>query len=869
MSRRGSRRNSLRPARPPGHERILLLPTEHYYKTGKASMIPWPRWLPRPGIIVCAVLSFLLQQVLQVFGRDEDENNRAATSRSAGSTGGALQSSSRTKKQHVKYAECQHRYTDYRPDFFDCEGSPSWDAFMDLVRQAAKLKFQMIPPELYNMAHKIIEIWDAKPYPPQDFHNMLCDPRKVWNPLHAEEYQPFCLYGFIYALLIRARVFMSEGSKDLVKMAKEDLSYAVTCLGKEGSVDFLDSSAVGATILDFYINIGETEFYTYDEYVKKFPVPEPPPDEFGMLHYNPQPPLEEQQLHKLFFHEDRRRTLHAAVFGTHATLSLETVHMVQEFVLRDQVELKPVFYGLEPRWCGILGMCNRGDPAFAKFFKDAEQDPYGDDFTWEKMEQQIEAVYFRDEELKKSDFLLCTEPLVGCLLLQKLWRERMQKTLPVLGYLGVALLNSVPPLDLVKFWDLLDGRKPGTDTILYVNNRILREQIYYQTGIVAPYVRAHGLYTKSVYSPQIDRVLFWRAPLFVYPTLRCAIWQFLKAMRDRPASPATTALGELPSPEGEVAGKPSTSSDDNPDVSNSKFPFTIRFLDEKESMDYSVVAQHRSVILLPWDHALMTFYELYSMSVPLFLPKIEWIYRFVYQRGQLSVGEPLYQSVHPRHKRPRAKFASYDYPEPTDNSTNKESVGPMSVQTGLSSAKAARGVTEDMLRRGLDENLGLVEVRAYMVAALDLIMDMQYFLTAAENKTTEADSYTSAGKVKRYTKANRDQLDLQSIEYSDEPWHPYTPFQMSPRDSNEWNRMRKGGWWLRRGVRVDAMRYWFQYSDFYRFPALQYFDNIPDLFCRLQSADLPWITNAMHKYNDETLLESTQYWTDAVVRLLS
>lgn len=25
------------------------------------------------------------------------------------------------------------------------------------------------------------------------------------------------------------------------------------------------------------------------------------------------------------------------------------------------------------------------------------------------------------------------------------------------------------------------------------------------------------------------------------------------------------------------------------------------------------------------------------------------------------------------------------------------------------------------------------------------------------------------------------------------PWHPYTPFQMSTRDSNDWTRMRKGG----------------------------------------------------------------------------
>ncbi|CAD7936528.1 unnamed protein product [Amoebophrya sp. A25] len=786
----------------------------------------------------------------------------------------------RGSERFPAFGTCSARYdsdltASRTPDFFECRGSSSWETFVALVREAAKDKFRTIPSELYQMATQVIEIWDQKPYPPQDFHNLLCDPRKSWNPLQEEAFQPFCLYGFIYALLIRARVFMGESNPELRNLAKEDLNYAVTCLGKEGSVDFLDSSNVGVSILDFYINIGETDFTTYNDYIRTNPVPEPPADEFGMLVYNPLPLVSDAKVHALLAAPNRRRTLHAAVFGTHATLSHETVHMVQEFVLRDKVELKPVFYGLEPRWCGILGMCNRGDPAFAKFFKDMEQDPYGDDFTWDKMLFQIEAVYERDAELRKSEILLCTEPLVGCLLLQKLWRERGDR-LPVLGYLGVALLNSVPPLQLDQFWDLLDARQPDVDTVLYVNNRILREQIYYQTGIVAPYVRAHGLYTKAVYAPQTDRVLFWRAPLFVYPTLRCAIWQFLKAMRGEDDGATGASVGQeiaVPSPLGGASGD-SASADDHGDgetaTTSAVFPYVMRFLDEKESMAYNVVAQHRSVVLLPWDHALMTFYELYSMNMPLFLPKIEWIYRFVYQRGQLSVGEPLYQSVHPRHRRPRAEFAAYDEVQPGNNTDgSKETVGPMSPATGLSSAKAARGVTEDMLRRGLDDDLGLAETKAYMIAALDLIMDMKYFLTAAENKTSEEDSYTSAGKVKRYTRANRDQYETsEEVLYSDEPWHPYTPFQISPRDSNEWNRMRKGGWWLRRGVRVDAMRYWFQYSDFYRFPGLQYFDNIGDMFCRLETADLVWITNAMHKYNDESLIESTQFWSDAVLRLL-
>ena len=35
----------------------------------------------------------------------------------------------------------------------------------------------------------------------------------------------------------------------------------------------------------------------------------------------------------------------------------------------------------------------------------------------------------------------------------------------------------------------------------------------------------------------------------------------------------------------------------------------------------------------------MSFYELYSATVPLLLPSAEWMYRLLYMRGQLSVGE--------------------------------------------------------------------------------------------------------------------------------------------------------------------------------------------------------------------------------------
>merc|ERR1712066_505367 len=94
---------------------------------------------------------------------------------------------------------------------------------------------------------------------------------------------------------------------------------------------------------------------------------------------------------------------------------------------------------------------------------------------------------------------------------------------------------------------------------------------------------------------------------------------------------------------------------------------------------------------------------------------------------------------------------------------------------------------------------------------------------------------------------------------SADPWHPYTPFQMSTRDPNDWTRMRKGGWWLRRGVRFDAMRYWYQFSDFARFPGLQYFSNLPELFCVAQSFDVHKTAETMRRHNERTLVTSATF----------
>jgi len=68
---------------------------------------------------------------------------------------------------------------------------------------------------------------------------------------------------------------------------------------------------------------------------------------------------------------------------------------------------------------------------------------------------------------------------------------------------------------------------------------------------------------------------------------------------------------------------------------------------------------------------------------------------------------------------------------------------------------------------------------------------------------------------------------------------------------------------------VDAMRYWYQYSDFYRFPAIQSFDSLPDLFCKIRTLDAMAVSTKMREFNQVSMVESVEMWTDAVVRVMA
>ncbi|CAE7852641.1 unnamed protein product [Symbiodinium sp. KB8] len=214
------------------------------------------------------------------------------------------------------------------PQAFTCRGMPEWAAFLDAVTANARKDFPR-DEDLLLQAQDILLYWQDKPYPPQDFFKYLCSgPEAPW-PLPDR----FCLWGFVAALVIRSRHIMASQDPDVRKSAEIDFKYATTVLGKEGSMDFLDSSPWPVSIIDAFININQTEFMrALAEYDVSAREGKMSPAQ-GYAAYNATHPVQPPRvaLESLYWRPVRAAVLDAglAVLGTHATLSLEPVEMLR------------------------------------------------------------------------------------------------------------------------------------------------------------------------------------------------------------------------------------------------------------------------------------------------------------------------------------------------------------------------------------------------------------------------------------------------------------------------------------------------------------------------------------------------------------
>ena len=55
-----------------------------------------------------------------------------------------------------------------------------------------------------------------------------------------------------------------------------------------------------------------------------------------------------------------------------------------------------------------------------------------------------------------------------------------------------------------------------------------------------------------------------------------------------------------------------------------KMPIHFDILNTDSRKSFRELAEYTGTVIFPWEHALMSFYEAYSMGMPLFLPHFEW-----------------------------------------------------------------------------------------------------------------------------------------------------------------------------------------------------------------------------------------------------
>lgn len=209
------------------------------------------------------------------------------------------------------------------------------------------------------------------------------------------------------------------------------------------------------------------------------------------------------------------------------------------------------------------------------------------------------------------DLLVCTSPFIVCSLLQHMTQK------PLLGYLGLPLLWKRPTDHFdnttarESFWGLLRYLLGRSDVVLASNNPILAEQMAFQAKEAknVPVVHPHARFTQAVYAPTLlNDVLLVSRTKFLWVTLGCALRRFM----------------------------------------DETYPIKFTVANSDSKLSFKEMAAHRAVVIIPWEHALMAFFEFYSMSIPLLMPDASWSYRLIFDaEGNLGSTLPLYWDVSP------------------------------------------------------------------------------------------------------------------------------------------------------------------------------------------------------------------------------
>merc|ERR1711865_794921 len=83
----------------------------------------------------------------------------------------------------------------------------------------------------------------------------------------------------------------------------------------------------------------------------------------------------------------------------------------------------------------------------------------------------------------------------------------------MIAYLGEPILLSVGGDDRMTWFDTFESMATNPNNFFTCYNPWLSDMIHYQTGLVLPVIRLHGLYTNALYNPtRTSEVLVIKGP---------------------------------------------------------------------------------------------------------------------------------------------------------------------------------------------------------------------------------------------------------------------------------------------------------------------------------------------------------------------
>ncbi|CAD7929321.1 unnamed protein product [Amoebophrya sp. A120] len=371
--------------------------------------------------------------------------------------------------------------------------------------------------------------------------------------------------------------------------------------------------------------------------------------------------------------ENGKITIQIMLFGTHPTLTLEPYTMIADHVFPDDqydIDLQGVF-GIAYKCHLYPLLCNDQDPIAGIL---GAFDKADESYTTESSISTLKLVF---ESLLSAHggstasastgtaqpsrkLFVCTSPFFLCAVIAA---SLLPKDALSFNYLGLPALWKAPH-DFAQhqevFWDYGHRLFLREGTTHVTNNPILFEQLRYQFGKTDTealrILRPHNRYMNAYYVPRKH----------LYPPTAEELIGGAGGGDQETSSPATSSRSYVPA--GFTAATVESSFSPRKllhyvgVVSRTKFqwvtfecllkrmihfgklPFAFDVLNTDSKKTFLEMASYTAIVLIPWEAALMSFYEFYSMNMPLFLPSREMLYRTVYHsEGNLGTTKDSYQ----------------------------------------------------------------------------------------------------------------------------------------------------------------------------------------------------------------------------------